>query len=100
MTVEWQQGDIFDIAFEAGSFDAVVSVATLHHLNAEEGLVRFAELVKAGGVVAVVGLAANSWWDLPYALSATLLGSSWGLVRGHWEHSAPWYGHLQRPIEK
>jgi 2-polyprenyl-3-methyl-5-hydroxy-6-metoxy-1,4-benzoquinol methylase len=37
VAVEWQQGDIFDVAFAAGSFDAVVSVATLHHLNAEEG---------------------------------------------------------------
>jgi 2-polyprenyl-3-methyl-5-hydroxy-6-metoxy-1,4-benzoquinol methylase len=89
VTVEWQQGDIFDIPFEAGSFDAVVSVATLHHLNAEEGLVRFADLVRAGGVVAVVGLAANSWWDLPYALFGHIARIVLGFVRGNWEHSAP-----------
>jgi len=89
VTVEWQHGDIFDVPFEAGSFDAVVAVATLHHLNAEEGLVRFADLVKTGGVVAVVGLAANSWWDLPYALLGHSARLVLGFVRGQWEHCAP-----------
>ena len=89
VAVEWQQGDIFDVAFEAGSFDAVVSVATLHHLNAEAALVRFAELVNPGGVVALVGLAANNWWDLPHALVGYGAQRALGLVRGHWEHSAP-----------
>jgi 2-polyprenyl-3-methyl-5-hydroxy-6-metoxy-1,4-benzoquinol methylase len=65
VTVEWRQGNLFDVPYDAGSFDAVLSVATLHHLNAEAGLVRFADLVSHGGVVAIVGLAANSWWDLP-----------------------------------
>ena len=89
VTVEWLRGDILDVPFEAGSFDAVVSVATLHHLNAEEGLLRFAELVRTGGVVAVVGLAANNWWDLPYALIGHGARLLIGRVRGHWEHSAP-----------
>ena len=57
VTVEWRQGDLFDVPYDAGSFDAVVSVATLHHLNAEAGLVRFAGLVGHGGAVAVLGLA-------------------------------------------
>ena len=45
VTVEWRQGDIFDVPYDAGSFDAVVSVATLHHLNAEAGLGRFADVM-------------------------------------------------------
>jgi 2-polyprenyl-3-methyl-5-hydroxy-6-metoxy-1,4-benzoquinol methylase len=89
VTVEWRQGDLFDVPYDAGSFDAVVAVATLHHLNAEAGLVRFADLVNRGGVVAVVGLAANSWWDLPYALVGHGARFVLGFVRGHWEHSAP-----------
>ena len=89
VAVEWRQGDVLDGALEAGSFDAVVSVATLHHLNAEQGLRRFADLVKPGGVVAVVGLAANSWWDVPYALVGHGAQRGLGLVRRHWEHSAP-----------
>jgi 2-polyprenyl-3-methyl-5-hydroxy-6-metoxy-1,4-benzoquinol methylase len=86
--VEWQQGDIFDVPFEPGSFDAVLSVATLHHLNAEDGLVRFADLVRPGGVVTVVGLAANSWWDLPYALAGHSAQLVLVLVRRRWQHSA------------
>ena len=89
VAVEWLQGDVRDGRLDAGSFDAVVSVAALHHMDAGLGLARFAELVRPSGVVAVVGLAANSWWDLPYAL----LGHGARLViscgRGHWEHSAP-----------
>ena len=88
VAVDWQQGDIFDVPFDAGSFDAVLSVATLHHLNAEDGLVRLADLVRPGGVVAVVGLAANSWWDLPYALFGHGARLVLGLVRRRWEHSA------------
>lgn len=87
--VEWRQGDLFDVPFEVGSFDAVLSVATLHHVPAEKALARFAELVKPGGVVAVVGLAANDWWDLPYAVVAHSSQMILRFVRGHWEHSAP-----------
>jgi 2-polyprenyl-3-methyl-5-hydroxy-6-metoxy-1,4-benzoquinol methylase len=86
--VEWQQGDLFHVPFEAGSFDVVVSVATLHHMSAEKALGRFADLVKPGGVVAVVGLAANDWWDLPYAVVAHGSQLVLRLARGHWKHSA------------
>ena len=103
VTVEWLQGDVLDVPLEAGSFDAVVSVATLHHMAAEKGLARFVELVRPHGVVAVVGLAANSWRDLPYALISHSARVALGLVRGHWEHSAPmaWpppvtYGEMKR----
>ena len=102
-TVEWLQGDVLDVPLEAGSFDAVVSVATLHHMAAEKGLARFAELVRPRGVVAVVGLAANNWRDVPYALVGESARAALGLVRGQWEHSAPiaWpppvtYGEMKR----
>jgi len=100
VTVEWRQGDIFDVPYDAGSFDAVVSVATLHPLNAEAGLIRFADLVTPGGVVAVVGLAANSWWDLLTPWSATVLVSFWASCAGTGNTPRRWYGRLQRPIEK
>ena len=88
-SVEWVLGDVFDVPFEDGSFDAVVSVATLHHMDAEQGLARFAALAKPGGVVAVIGLAANNWWDVPGALVGQGARTLLGLARGHWEHSAP-----------
>jgi SAM-dependent methyltransferase len=89
VTVDWVHGDVLDAPLEAGSFDAVVSVATLHHMDAEKGLKRFAELVRPSGAVAIVGLAANSWWDLPYWLVGQGARIALGSVRGHWKHSAP-----------
>lgn len=52
-TIEWMQGDVLDAAFAPDSFDAVVSVAALHHMDAAESLARFARLVRPGGTVAI-----------------------------------------------
>src|SRR5262249_38540105 len=90
LPIEWVHGDVFNVSLlAAGEFDAVLSVATLHHMNAAQGLARFAQLIRPGGVVAVVGLAANNWWDLPCAAIGQGARLVLGLVRGHWEHSAP-----------
>lgn len=78
-----------DAAFDPESFDAVVSVAALHHMDAASGLARFARLTKPGGTVAIVGLAANALWDLPLAAVGGTLRQLLGLARGSWEHSAP-----------
>lgn len=86
--IEWRHGNLFDVPFEPASFDGVVSVATLHHVPAEAALVRFADLVRPGGVVAIVGLAAADWWDVPYAAVGYGAQSILGYVRGHWQHSA------------
>jgi SAM-dependent methyltransferase len=87
--VEWMHGDVFEGPLAPGSFDAVVSVAALHHMNAELGLSRFAELVRPGGVVAVIGLAANDWRDLPFALPGDTVRLLLQLMPWHWQHSAP-----------
>jgi 2-polyprenyl-3-methyl-5-hydroxy-6-metoxy-1,4-benzoquinol methylase len=90
LPIEWVHGDVFDVPLSAaGEFDAVLSVATLHHMDAAKGLARFAQLVRPGGVVGVVGLAANNWWDLPYAAVAHGARIALCLVRGPWAHSAP-----------
>jgi 2-polyprenyl-3-methyl-5-hydroxy-6-metoxy-1,4-benzoquinol methylase len=88
LSVDWLQADFFEFPFTPGSFDAVVSVATLHHIDAEDALARFAHLVAPGGVVAVIGLAANNWWDLPYAAIARTAQLLFGWALGHWQHSA------------
>lgn len=88
--IEWRCGDIFDLQPTTHySFDAVLSVATFHHMDAVAGLTRFAELVRPGGVVGVIGLAANNWWDLPYAVVGQCGRVVAGMTRGCWEHSAP-----------
>jgi 2-polyprenyl-3-methyl-5-hydroxy-6-metoxy-1,4-benzoquinol methylase len=87
--IEWVQGDVLDAAFEPESFDAVVTVAALHHMDASRALARFAQLVRPGGTIAVVGIAANSWLDLPLAALAVMSKAVLALWYGRWSHSAP-----------
>ena len=87
--IEWVHGDFLEVPIAPGSFDAVVSVAALHHMDARRALTRCAALVRPGGAVVVVGLAAIGWRDVPLAGAALAARFALGLVRGHWEHSAP-----------
>lgn len=88
--VDYVLGDVMTFPFEPGSFDAVVSVATLHHLDERAALRRFAELVRPGGTVAVVAIArrtypADALRDIAGFITSRVL---W-LRRGRWEHSSP-----------
>jgi SAM-dependent methyltransferase len=90
LPIEWVHGDLLHTDLEPDSFDAVVSVAALHQMNAEAAVVRCAHLVRPGGVVVVVGLAAAEWWDMPF--EAVALASRTTLCtirRDYWQHSAP-----------
>ena len=88
--VQYVLGDVLTHPFAAGSFDAVTSVATLHHLDAEAGLQRMADLVAPGGTVAVVGLARSRLpRDLHWELTATIAHRLRVVRHGHWQHSAP-----------
>lgn len=55
--VRWLVGDILDreLPLAADGYDAVTAVSSLHHLPLNDGLDRLAELVRPGGVLAVVG---------------------------------------------
>jgi SAM-dependent methyltransferase len=87
--IVWIEDDFMTAPFERGSFDAVLSVATLHHLDMERALLRCADLVRPGGVVGVVGPAAFDWRDLPYELVGTVAHRALGASRGYWDHTAP-----------
>jgi SAM-dependent methyltransferase len=72
--IEWRIGDFMTETLRPASFDAVSSVATLHHLPLRAALGRAAELVRPGGWLLVVdlfepagigGFVQNaSWWLL------------------------------------
>jgi len=88
--VEFLCADVLQHPFEPASFDAVVSVATLHHLGTEAGLLRLRQLVRPGGVLGIVGLASSEWpRDIPRDIAAAIATRIHRLVRGYWEHSAP-----------
>ena len=52
--------DVFTHPFAPSSFDLVTANAMLHHVDAERGLRRMRELVRPGGVLAIVGFAMPS----------------------------------------
>jgi 2-polyprenyl-3-methyl-5-hydroxy-6-metoxy-1,4-benzoquinol methylase len=87
--VAWRHGDI--LAMEGmGSFDAVVSNATLHHLpDTRAALACLRGLVMPGGTLALVTFARPGWRHLPWALTTLVLRGIAIRLRGKWEHSAP-----------
>lgn len=87
--IEWMHGDLMRVPLEAESFDAVTSVAALHQMDAVAALRRCRRLVRPGGTVAIVGLAASEWKDLPFAVLAVISRQAFGMIYGHWQHSAP-----------
>jgi 2-polyprenyl-3-methyl-5-hydroxy-6-metoxy-1,4-benzoquinol methylase len=55
--VAYVVGDLLDAPFPVASFDAVVSVAAVHHVPTTAALRALADLVRPGGTLVVVGLA-------------------------------------------
>ncbi|WP_219418160.1 class I SAM-dependent methyltransferase [Pseudonocardia nigra] len=56
--VRWLVGDVLadDLPLQAGAYDVVTAVASLHHMPLRPALSRLADLVRPGGTLAVVGL--------------------------------------------
>jgi len=87
--VEIVTGDVVGAELEPGSFDAVLAVATLHHLDLERGLGRLADLVAPGGVLGIVGLArSRSLWDVAHDGVGAVASRVQRRRHGWWEHSA------------
>lgn len=65
--IDYVVGDFMTHAFEPASFDAVASIATLHHMDMAPALDRMRTLLRPGGTLAVVGLARSRHpMDLPF----------------------------------
>ncbi|WP_345602964.1 class I SAM-dependent methyltransferase [Pseudonocardia adelaidensis] len=89
--IEYLQANILTHPFEPESFDVVASIAALHHMDTAAGLERMRDLLRPGGVLAVVGLPRSRWpHDLPYAV-AGVVAHRWLRWRrgGESEMSAP-----------
>ncbi|MDP9094521.1 MAG: class I SAM-dependent methyltransferase [Actinomycetota bacterium] len=87
--VEYLLGDFLTYPFEAESFDLMVSVASLHHMDAAVALTRMRALLCPGGVLAVVGVARRSAADLPYDLVGFAAHRVLKFRRGYWQHPSP-----------
>jgi 2-polyprenyl-3-methyl-5-hydroxy-6-metoxy-1,4-benzoquinol methylase len=88
--VEYLVGDLLTAELEPGSFDAVVSVAALHHMATVPALERMAGLVRPGGRVVVVALARSRLpRDLPHDAAGVIASRLHRLTKGHREVVAP-----------
>lgn len=88
--VEYLHGDFRTYQFEPASFGAIVSVAALHHMDATAALDRMRLLLRPGGTLIVVGLAASRYpADLPAELAAVLAHRLYMATRTYWEVTAP-----------
>lgn len=88
--VEVRQADVMTADLPLASFDAVLSVAVLHHLALREGLARMAALVAPGGTLGIVGLArTRSGYDLAHDAVGTVGTRLLRRRRKVWEVQAP-----------
>jgi 2-polyprenyl-3-methyl-5-hydroxy-6-metoxy-1,4-benzoquinol methylase len=88
--IDYVLGDFLTHPLEPASYDVVASVATLHHVDARAGLTRMADLVRPGGVLAIIGLARLTLpRDLPYALTAAAITTIHRARKGLWHHPSP-----------
>jgi ubiquinone/menaquinone biosynthesis C-methylase UbiE len=88
--IEYRVGDFLTTELLPDSFDFVVCVAALHHMDADAALRRMRELVRPGGGLAVLGLAQSRYpADLARDIAATLVSRGYRLLRGKWESPAP-----------
>lgn len=88
--IDYVVGDVLTEPLAPASFDAVVAVASLHHLGTRTGLDRLAGLVKPGGTLVVVGLARSSTLaDYAHDAVGAVLHRWYAWRREVWESPAP-----------
>lgn len=91
--IDYVLGDFLTFPFEPSSFDFVVSVAALHHMDASEALGRMRHLLRPGGTLVIVGLATpNLPADLPFVLAGAVATRFYQLTKTEWEHPSPMVG--------
>jgi SAM-dependent methyltransferase len=83
-------GDVLTHPFALASFDAIVSVATLHFLQPVAALTRLQELLTPGGVLAVVGVARSRLpHDVGWEAVSVATNLRYRLSRPYWDHPCP-----------
>jgi SAM-dependent methyltransferase len=88
--VDFVVSDLLAHPFAPASFDLVASVAALHHMDAAAALRRMRDLVRPGGTLVVVGLAARRYpADLPHDAVASVVHRLHKATKGFQEISAP-----------
>jgi 2-polyprenyl-3-methyl-5-hydroxy-6-metoxy-1,4-benzoquinol methylase len=88
--IDYVLGDFLTHPFTSNSFDAIVCVAALHHMDATTALGRMRDLLRPGGTLAIVGLARSRWpVDLPVQLAAIAARAIFRRTRTYWHNPSP-----------
>lgn len=88
--IEYHVGRLDEVNLPEASFDVVGSVAMLHHVDQVAGLTQFAQLLRPGGTLLVVGLArSRSVRDLTRDVRDSLAIRRHTWTKGVWETPAP-----------
>lgn len=87
--ISYVLGDFMTYPFEPETFDLVVSVASLHHMDIGPALERMRSLLRPCGRLAVIGLARSGRSDLPFDVASHILDRYLKRSSQEWEDSAP-----------
>lgn len=88
--ITYLEADFLTHPFPAESFDGIVSIAALHHMDTVEALTRMRTLLRPGGTLAVIGMARSTFpADLPWEAAALLTSVKDRLFRAQWAHPSP-----------
>jgi 2-polyprenyl-3-methyl-5-hydroxy-6-metoxy-1,4-benzoquinol methylase len=88
--IEYLHGDFLAYPFAPASFDVIIAIASLHHMDESAALRRMAELLRPGGFLGIVALArSRTPLDFTYDIAGSLATRAHQLSRSHWETPAP-----------
>jgi SAM-dependent methyltransferase len=106
--IEYVLGDFMTVPFAPATFDFVVCVAALHHMDPRAALERMRDLLAPNGVLAILGLArSRRILDLPRDLAATAVSRAHRVTKTEWHCPGPtiWppehtYGEMREIAER
>jgi SAM-dependent methyltransferase len=88
--IDYICADFMTAALAPASFDFIVCVAALHHMDEEAALRRMASLLTPGGTLALLGIPHRRLpIELPRELAAGAVHRAHAWRRGSWESAAP-----------
>ena len=88
--LEYILGDALTYPLKTESFDAIVCVATLHHMDTAKALQRMRKLLRPGGTLGIIGVARSSTpQDFIYNIGGAVATRVYRLNRTFWHHPAP-----------